>query len=358
MRENTMKNNTVADNSLRPIVTLGMFDMLKGLLMIPIVLIHTLQLYPFPWLNTVGRLAGAVVLPAFFIENGFTFRKQAPRKAFLREAKSFLRPYLFTAAAALVLFALIHYLSFRYLPGTLSEASRLLAGFVLGQVPEAEYFGHRVYACGGLWFFLALVLCSFYYAVIARLPERIQPLVIIAACAAGWFVLVKGIAHPYCLAYALLMLPPFCAGYYVKKRKLLECPFRLKETLLILAAAVALAAETVFWPELSNQLSNPIEVIEGTVLGFGLVYLCTRINRRGSAVTAVLEKIGSNSLYVLCVHIVEGFAVPWYLLAARFEGRELTGCAVIFLLRCLIIAAGTVLIVWVRKHRRARKQAE
>ena len=79
--------------------SIGMFDMLKGVGMITIVLAHTAELYP---MQISGGLSLTAFFPfiyrealmaAFFIASGYGFRKRSIGKCIQQQLRALLKPY-------------------------------------------------------------------------------------------------------------------------------------------------------------------------------------------------------------------------------------------------------------------------
>ena len=57
-----------------------------------------------------------------------------------------------------VLHFIIHYKTFHYLPGSLTESIKVAGGFLLGLPHTATYFGQEFFSCGPMWYLLALLV--------------------------------------------------------------------------------------------------------------------------------------------------------------------------------------------------------
>ena len=89
--------------------SIGMFDMLKGVGMITIVLAHTAELYP---MQISGGLSLTAFFPfiyrealmaAFFIASGYGFRKRSIGKCIQQQLRALLKPYCITAVCTSLL---------------------------------------------------------------------------------------------------------------------------------------------------------------------------------------------------------------------------------------------------------------
>lgn len=118
--------------------SIGMFDMLKGVGMITIVLAHTAELYP---MQISGGLSLTAFFPfiyrealmaAFFIASGYGFRKRSIGKCIQQQLRALLKPYCITAVCTSLLHLLCHYMAFHYFPSSVTETLKVAGGFLLG----------------------------------------------------------------------------------------------------------------------------------------------------------------------------------------------------------------------------------
>ena len=161
----------------RTVNSIGMFDMLKGAGMLAIVLGHTAELYPLQLEGGlsltafVGFIYRETLMAAFFIASGYGFRKRSISKCIHQQLKSLLKPFCYTAVFTTVLHFIIHYKTFHYLPGSMTESIKVAGGFLLGLPHTATYFGQEFFSCGPMWYLLALLM-GFIVGLIIALVYR------------------------------------------------------------------------------------------------------------------------------------------------------------------------------------------
>ena len=145
----------------RTVNSIGMFDMLKGVGMITIVLAHTAELYP---MQISGGLSLTAFFPfiyrealmaAFFIASGYGFRKRSIGKCISQQFKTLFKPYAYTGLATTIAHFVIHYKTFGNWNNAVYETYKVLGGFVLGLPHTATYFGQAFFSCGPMWYLLA-----------------------------------------------------------------------------------------------------------------------------------------------------------------------------------------------------------
>ena len=135
--------------------SIGMFDMLKGVGMITIVLAHTAELYP---MQISGGLSLTAFFPfiyrealmaAFFIASGYGFRKRSIGKCISQQFKTLFKPYAYTGLATTIAHFVIHYKTFGNWNNAVYETYKVLGGFVLDAIfGDPAWLPHPVVLMG------------------------------------------------------------------------------------------------------------------------------------------------------------------------------------------------------------------
>ncbi|MGN0706390.1 MAG: acyltransferase family protein, partial [Faecalibacterium sp.] len=267
-----------------------------------------------------------------------------------------LKPYVFTALATTVLHFIIHYASFRYLPGTLGESIKVLGGFLLGLPHTAVYGGYTFFSCGPMWYLLALMVGWVLLDVVLNIfPEKYQPWAVLGVMLLGWGTCLVW-ELPFCLSQGMAIVPYLYIGFLAKKHRLFERPFALREWLALAAACVVVAAGAIVTRStdcvsMAYWTMGPVSILLNGVVGYGLIALFLRWNQGQGAVVQALETVGRRSLFIFCIHTVELTAIPWYLLAARFSQHPAAGIA----LQYALSLASTLLVCELLVRRREWK---
>lgn len=340
----------------RTVSSLGMFDMLKGVGMLMVVFAHTAELYPIDLSGGVSFstfllfIYREALMSAFYIASGYGFRQRSVGKCIQQQCKGLLKPYLYTALATGALHLALHYAFFGYLPGALTETARVLGGFALGLPHTASYFGVSIFSCGPMWYLITLVVGWILLDLLLNIfPERYINWAVLATMILGWATCLVW-ELPFCLSQGMTVVPYLYLGYLTKKRRWLERPLprwcRWVLPLCVLAAAVgACVAHTTDSMPMGQWALGPFGILINGAIGFWAVYGFTRWKKGDGPVVRALEGVGRRSLLIFCVHTVEVIAVPWYLFAARFDGRPLLGLAVQYALSLALIGAVCALLV-------------
>ena len=327
----------------RTVNSIGMFDMLKGAGMLAIVLGHTAELYPlqtgmglsltafFPFIYREALMA------AFFIASGYGFRKRSIHKCIHQQLKSLLKPFCYTGLATTVVHFVLHYSTFHYLPGSLTETIKVAGGFLFGLPHTASYFGQEFFSCGPMWYLLSLLVAWILLDVILNIfPEAYHHWAVAATALLGWGTSLLW-ELPFCLTQGMVVVPYLYIGFLAKRNHWLDKPLspRLRRALLaavVLIPIAALATRRTDCVSMAEWSLGPVSIFLDGAAGLLFIRLFLRWSQHRNAVVRLLEAVGRRSLNIFCVHTVELIAVPWYLFAARYAQRPLLGITLQYLL--------------------------
>ena len=316
--------------------SIGMFDMLKGAGMLTIVFAHTAELYPMQAVSGLSLTAffpfiyREALMAAFFIASGYGFRKRSIHKCIHQQLKSLLKPFCYTAVFTTVLHFIIHYKTFHYLPGSLTESIKVAGGFLLGLPHTATYFGQEFFSCGPMWYLLALLVGWILLDVILNIfPERYVSWVVGGAALLGWGTSLAW-ELPFCLIQGAVITPYLYIGYLAKRQHWLDQPLSRRMSCILWAAVLlipvaAFATGSTDCVSMAEWTLGPISILLDGLAGLLFVRLFLRLNRHRNALVSFFEAVGRRSLYIFCIHTVELTAIPWYLLAAKYADRPFVG---------------------------------
>ena len=342
----------------RTVSSIGMFDMLKGAGMLAIVLGHTAELYPLQLSNGLSLTAFLVfvyretLMAAFFIASGYGFRKRSIGKCIHQQLKSLLKPFCYTAVFTTVLHFIIHYNTFHYLPGSLTESIKVAGGFLLGLPHTATYFGQEFFSCGPMWYLLALLMGWIALDVILNIfPERYIPWAVGGCALLGWGASLVW-ELPFCLIQGAVITPHLYLGYLAKRQHWLDQPLSRRMSCILWAAVLlipvaAFATGSTDCVSMAEWTMGPISILLDGLAGLLFVRLFLRLNRHRNALVSFFEAIGRRSLYIFCIHTVELTAIPWYLFAAKYADRPVLGICLQY-----VLSLGSIWLICVLLQRR------
>jgi fucose 4-O-acetylase-like acetyltransferase len=275
----------------RTVNSIGMFDMLKGAGMLAIVLGHTAELYPLQLEGGlsltafVGFIYRETLMAAFFIASGYGFRKRSISKCIHQQLKSLLKPFCYTAVFTTVLHFIIHYKTFHYLPGSMTESIKVAGGFLLGLPHTATYFGQEFFSCGPMWYLLALLMGWILLDVILNIfPERYIPWAVGGAALLGWGASLVW-ELPFCLIQGAVITPYLYLGYLAKRQHWLDQPLSRRVSCILWAAvllipAAALATRRTDCVSMAEWSLGPISILLDGLAGLLFIRLFLRWSQR------------------------------------------------------------------------------
>ena len=354
--------------------TLGMFDLLKGVLMVLMVLAHTYGLFDFIgdyggfenvlasvnpiilFILLVMMIFAEASMPALFVASGYGFRKTTFKKCVQKQFKMLIIPYLVTMCAANAFHFIYFFL--RYRPGfraTTVQTLKLFVGFVLGMCNEETYFGHQIGVCGPVWFLLALFISNIIFnELLNRFEGKKLLIASVIVSLVGW-LLSLGKTLPWTISQSLVAVLYICFGHMAKKYKIFTSD---KKPVVKIVAIVLISAVTLFMGvfgeynmALNSYYFGPASIIVIGLAACVFLYLFLFLNIFRGPISEFLRKIGRMSLYVLCIHTVEimGMGVyAQYDFVNNFKGNHYLACWIVFGVRLVLVIGGTFLFAWIK----------
>lgn len=316
-------------------VGLTMFDFLKGLAMIGVMIRHSIA---WPVEGTIiWRILYSVMMPIFFMTSGFWLKKKKFRDGLKASVQYLLVPYLIVIGIIDGI-GLVH----RILIHNLSEWRELfLVPSIL--VKSGEYT--RV---GPMWFVFALfVAWCIFYLVIQIKNEKIQIILAVFTGIIGGCLMRYKL--PFQISQGMLAFFILYAGYMCKKKKLLEIkipPYIY--ALLIVGWGISIYYGTM---DMSTyNVKNGIFTAVGSLCGvFIFIRFFLHLNMIESKITDAAKWLGRYSMWILCIHSIEAAVVPWKVLFKVVDQYSVMGCAVQFILRFLLVIAVCQMMIHIQK---------
>lgn len=332
------------ENDRRSGRSLGYFNLARGMGMVFIIFGHSMNLYlkdskGMYFSSGLGSVLGGGILAAFFMISGFGFYKRSPKKCFSIQTKLLLRPYCLVAAAVLltkVLLALIKRRSFW------NSGGELVLTYLLGLNAEGggEISGIPIESISIFWFVLALFGGWIIYNRIVQLHSKHLRFVCVCGCVIlSYLLTLISKIWPYCIPMALLAVGYLAAGDYMKKKGLLDKKIRPVWWMLI-AGIIALSSA---FGEINVVACvwklGLIDVAATFCMGFLFLRLYARLMRHDwkGRIIGILEEIGFNSIWIVCLHAYEKIIFPWYRIAEAFAENMWLGVFLCFAGRCIVM---------------------
>lgn len=351
---------------------LGMFDLLKGICMISIIISHTQVLFPENVFNAESGgfirhiieavlqivAMGDAVMPIFLIISGYGFRVvSSNKKCIEKQAKALLKPYAYAAVISIGMHVLVHYYKFRYFRGALHATVPVLLGFLVGAGSTTSIHEVQIYGVGPMWFLITLFMGWVMLNVLFNLlPEKFIGPAVLSISYIGYFIAQK-IWLPFCLLQSCVGMLFIYIGYVIKKgdwyRK--KLPLWLWAVLILLSGFSIIKGGFVMY-----SLYMPygfVGAVAAGALAFLIIRLFLNFNWMDFFGRSSICMIGRQSLIVMCIHNIEYHAFLWYTVAARQIEHPMDGLLLILGLRCIFIYLGYHFVLWynVKFNRKKRK---
>ncbi len=331
-------------------MSLGYFNLARGVGMILIVLGHSINLYLTPSVNLspdsapalfsgAGGVLGGGMMAAFFMISGIGFFRRSFRKCVSIQRRLLLKPYCLAAAAVLLtklLLALVKRRSF------FAHGGELVLTYLLGLNAEGggEFLGIPVESVSIFWFVLALFGGWIIYNTISFLDSEVLRYGCAAVCAVlGYQMTLISRVWPYCIHIAFLAAGYLAAGEFIKKRGLLDRRIRAGWWILIWAVLAVCAAFGQVNIVAGVWRLGLLDVLGSFCAGFVILKgyaLFMRREHDGKA-AGILEEIGFHSIWIICLHAYEKVIFPWYRVAAALPDSPWLGVALCFGGRCAVM---------------------
>lgn len=338
-----------------------MFNMIKGIGMVMIVFLHTMEQFPIRmasgiyFADIIWKIGTIIAMPTFFIISGYGFRKVPMKKCIGKQVKTILVPYWFTSIAAVTLFFFIHFASFHWLPGSIQESVKCFLGFLLGLSTTISVMGYEIYSCGPIWFFLALFWgwCLLNY-VCDTVSERKQPLAIGLIAVLAWGLGLFPV-QLFCIPQGLAACVFLYIGMIAKKKKLLIQPIP-NSVRFAICSSVVLWILMFFLTDKRDSMYagvwvlGPISMLMDGAMAVGIIKMLLPLNQYLNGIFSKLAEIGMMSFYVFCVHTVEFRAVPWYMIVNYWSEMPKLGMVITFVCRFAAVFLVSKLILTLKLH--------
>ena len=206
--------------------TLGMFDCLKGLIILYVVLAHChadimyanpqLQI---PFLMRMLQNLPGIAMSMLFVVSGYGFKPSSPVKALKKQARLLLKPYLLVAVSVTVLELILNAVRGK---AFVTEVLSYPVSFLLGFVAYFDFHGLEIVSIQSVWYLLALFWAWMLLVLIFRIKNQLMQRIMIIGCsAAGVLISSQFRIVPFCILQGLSATGFLYMGYCFKKNQIL-----------------------------------------------------------------------------------------------------------------------------------------
>lgn len=349
-------------------ITLGTFDLIKGLGMIIVIVGHMVsyyninKLWPVYPVFAVAFLISSSIMPMFFMITGHGMKARPCLEVLKKSISELLIPYFRVAGYIIVLFPLCHYACFRYLPGAMSEMLRYAVAFLLGiPKPGKMIFGMSSYWCSAVWFFLALFIAINVLNLILKIKNDNLRTVIVWLCLLGSFVCFYFDFNYFCLPQGL-MATFFCyAGCILKKYKMAEgiCGSPIFKRITVIGILIVLLVQ-IFFGSMNlayGTAINPLGCLAAIIGGTLCLCLSIKTNNLEGKLFEWIRKLGVYSYWIICIHTVEETCIPWYYWSEMNKDHQIFAFTVELLIKFVLIVLVCTLLKKLSQYKYAKRRA-
>ncbi|WP_026670487.1 acyltransferase family protein [Butyrivibrio sp. AE3006] len=326
--------------------SLGMFDLLKGTMMILVMVGHTYQLVPIieEYNYSVKDVLGQVNLitlifyfwfkviaeasmPAFFILSGYGFRKTTNKKCILKQFKTLMIPYSISVMITVIVHFCYIQLMYSSVEFSIRRTISIILGGLFGLSKEVYINDLWIQSCGPIWFLLSLMIATIIFNVLSNCfqDKRLLVASFLVSCV-GWGMSFAG-TLPWGISQGLIAVLYVWLGHYVKKNKILISTIKVNGVTVSLFLGLVLyllfvSADSVFVMAYNIYPLGIVSIIANGFIGLIVIRLFLQMDRFKGPFLLFIRRIGRLSLYVLCIHSIEliacggmihyAFATEWW----------------------------------------------
>ncbi len=348
----------------------GMFNLIKGLMMLSIILTHTPDIVGNGLMTDLDNMIlniafGNAMITIFFILSGYGFRVTKMKKCLKTQSSQILIPYAIVAVFTICLHLFCHFIVFRYLPGALNATSSVAAGFLLGLSNSTTIHGYQIFQVGPVWFLISLwgatVILNY---LMLHFKEKTVGIIctvfLIIGCLWGY----TGITIPFCFIQMLLGTWYLYLGYQIRKHDLFRVKFS-KPGICILAILIFLS---IFIGDVRFASSywkiGIADLILAGAAAYAWIMLFIHLNQFIFPFREQICMIGRYSLWVMCIHTVENQGLLWYYFGSFLPFAWRINVLIIYIIKLVIIFIALMIVIRInsyinkkkkQKRRRARR---
>lgn len=337
-------------------LTIGSFDLLKGVAIIVMILSHTIGRYDLHGvtLSTFAAI-GPVSISAFFVISGMGFHEKTPSAMLKKTFSDIMIPYFLVMVSYALFFPLVRYIFTGYWNEVYTYAIRYVAAFLLGNLQYGRIvFGQEIYWCTSMWFFLALFVALNVLNGIVKIKRvSVQVICVLLLTLLGNYMYANDFFW-FCIDRGLRSLGFCYIGYAVKKYKLYDrlqgnlWTYLLTLPIFFLLPKLEQLDQTVFLNVLSTYFGECCCTLP-------LVFAGVTLGKWDWVGTSWLKKIGMHSYWVVCLHGFETEAVPWYIISQSLLHRPFFAFCLEMSIKAVIITVGCLILKRIMNWRCRRK---
>lgn len=353
--------------------TLGMFDFLKGCIMLVVILSHTYGLLDFldgkyTYSEQVAKISapiyflvillfifGQAMMPMMFILSGYGFRKASFVKLLKKQSRMLLIPYIITIAIISCMTYIVLYLKYGGLRYQIVVTIKEFIKFIIYPNETSP-----------IWFLLSLAISTIIFnQLLHYFSEKKLLVASIIVSVAGWALsFIPKI--PFTISQSFVAVLFIYIGYIAKKKKFFLRQFSTKKKVMLSVIIILFSLGAQALGQDLNIAYNTyglgyfsiIAIIPVSILS---IYLFLELNRFSGRFISSIRKLGRYSLYVLCIHSVIWKPVgeeAEIMFSERWTGSLMLRTIIMFVVTAVVVAICTGIFVKVKQNIRLTSQIQ
>lgn len=339
--------------------SLGYFNLARGLGFLFVLAGHSLTLFyadpdstaALPVFGGAGWIMGGGIMAMFFMISGFYFYRRTPWKCVKMQARLLLKPYFLTALAIIAATGVKYYLKGADFT---RRCINLILTYGLGYnaVHGMRFFDFHVGTISIFWFVLALFTGWVLFNMICWIPGRGMKIACVCSFVLlSWDLSVISPVWPWSIHTGFLAVGYIAVGYMIRKYDLLN--LRLPKWVWFLLGSISLFCMAFGFVDIvpGIWLLGPLDVLGSFCVGFLLMRTYSRLVDMGIGAKGlgILDLMGLNSIWFLCIHALEKALIPWEQLRIYFPDQPMLCSVICFTARISVILLCFCLAMGIRR---------
>lgn len=253
-------------------------------------------------------------MPLFFILSGFFFN---PQKPIVKRIMKLIFPYIITAMAILsveVIFQVLNYFLTNEAFSTI-KVIRIIAASVCGCVKPVGIGNYLIPDVGPIWFLLALALGYLILWILYRMEMkyRIGAMTVIGCVTLailGWVISMFRGQIPFSINQALIVPLFLCVGGEIRR----FMTQNKVNTILLMLSVIVWGIQLYIQKHVQfmsmgqmGSILYPIYVIGAISASYIIILIFKYLNSKFKF--RILNKLGTATLVILCVHTIDLFGI-------------------------------------------------
>jgi fucose 4-O-acetylase-like acetyltransferase len=345
-------------------ITLGSFDLLKGMSILFVILGHMMYFFDSEYLARIAPVLFlfkplfVALMPVFFMISGYGAKAKRTAVVLKETFRGLVVPYLWVMLVFLIVYPIGNFIGYGSWPWALEVTFRYALAFVLG-IPKSGHvlWGYEILHCSAVWFFLAAFVGHNLLNLILKVKKTAVQICLVAVCAVIGYLLVRRDINYYCIPQGLMALGYLYTGYILKKYNVLVRGFPSK---WVFSLVVLVSVPTLIWGYMNLCLGEftlgLLDYVGSGCISVLLIYATLHLGIREWRGLDWFRQIGVYTYWILCIHVIEDGCMQWELIIDAMPNRHAAFFCIVFL-KAAILTAGCFVLKRIAQYRYRRRRA-